>query len=73
MANLTTCGDGHTEICWDWRDEGGCPLCAAKKEMEDAVSQKDAEIGTLEGERNDLKATIEDLTSKIDRMENDRC
>lgn len=72
MANLSTCGDGHSSICWDWNEERECPICAARKEANDAAEERDAKISKLEAEVEEQKGTIDSLRSTIEKMENDR-
>ena len=63
--SLTICEETHVPICFDYNPDEGCPLCQALEKYQ----ASEETVGTLEGERNELKGTVEDLNYKIERLE----
>jgi peptidoglycan hydrolase CwlO-like protein len=61
---LSTCDDGHDDICYMG---GTCPACAIADELKSAEN----ESKELEKERDQLSERVSDLESKLEEAEKD--
>lgn len=63
---LTTCDDGHPEICYIYEGRE-CPLCSRIKEQHEQEKEYEAKLAALDGKLLEASGTIDHLRELLEQ------